>query len=99
MSSLVLDASAPLALLQGEPGAEPWEAAIADAVSAVNLSEVAGSTATNAPATSRPPMSASNSGLQVQITRSPSRPTATSTPTATAPRSNAKAPAASHRPA
>ncbi|MDR5676477.1 MAG: type II toxin-antitoxin system VapC family toxin [Armatimonadota bacterium] len=41
MSSLVLDASALLALLQGEPGSEPWEAAIADAaISAVNLSEV-----------------------------------------------------------
>lgn len=41
MSSLVLDASALLALLQGEPGVERWESAVAAAaISAVNLSEV-----------------------------------------------------------
>jgi len=37
----VVDASALLALLQGEPGLEGWDAAIADAaISAVNLAEV-----------------------------------------------------------
>lgn len=41
MSSVVLDPSALLALLQGEPGAERWEGVVEDAViSAVNLSEV-----------------------------------------------------------
>ncbi|MDR7544995.1 MAG: PIN domain-containing protein, partial [Armatimonadota bacterium] len=41
MSNLVLDASALLALLQGEPGVERWETAVGDAaISAVNLSEV-----------------------------------------------------------
>ncbi|MDR7555346.1 MAG: type II toxin-antitoxin system VapC family toxin [Armatimonadota bacterium] len=41
MSSLVVDASALLALLQGEAGVERWDAVIGNAViSAVNLSEV-----------------------------------------------------------
>ncbi|MDR5710295.1 MAG: hypothetical protein QN172_06840 [Armatimonadota bacterium] len=40
-SSLILDASASLVLLQGKPGTERWETAVGDAaISAVNLSEV-----------------------------------------------------------